>query len=55
MPSLRRHAAVEDGLAYCPLCGSDHVKTTTVETAERGRSPLGAHTRFLIRLDRTAT
>jgi len=41
-------AAVEDGLAYCPFCGSDHVKTTTVETAERGRSPLGARIRFLM-------
>ncbi len=26
----------------------DYVKTTTVETAERGRSPLGAHIRFLM-------
>src|SRR6185295_15618338 len=31
-----------------PLDGSDHVKTTTVETAERGRSPLGARIRFLM-------
>ena len=30
------------------LDGSDHVKTTTVEAAERGRSPLGAHIRFLM-------
>ena len=25
-----------------------HVKTTTVETAERGRSPLGAYVRYLM-------
>jgi hypothetical protein len=39
MPSLRCDAAVEDWLAYFPLDGSDHVKTTTVETAERGARP----------------
>ena len=29
-------------------CMESRVKTTTVETAERGRSPLGAHIRFLM-------
>jgi mannose-6-phosphate isomerase-like protein (cupin superfamily) len=31
-----------------PAMRRDRPKTTTVETAERGRSPLGAHIRFLM-------
>ena len=44
-----RPRAVVDRLALLSLFdGSYHVKTTTVETAERGRSPLGAHVRLLM-------
>ena len=36
------------GLRACLSAGRDQVKTTTLETAERGRSPLGAQIRFLM-------
>lgn len=43
---LREQAAsVSDRLASWLHGGSDYVKTTTVETAERGQSPLGARIR----------
>ena len=45
-PAVARSS--RDRLAYLSLDESDHVKTTTVETAERGRSPLGARVRFLM-------
>ena len=45
--SVRRQTSTTGWPTY-PLDGSDHVKTTTVETAERGRSPLGAYIRRLM-------
>jgi mannose-6-phosphate isomerase-like protein (cupin superfamily) len=42
----RGSSLIGDG--YANRCDKGSVKSTTVETAERGRSPLGAHIRFLM-------
>lgn len=44
----RFYAPRREGGAAVLLAGDRAVRTTTIETAERGRSPLGSHIRFLL-------